>query len=236
MPNIVIGQFRDLLRNYYSKSVALQKEMNDESKHYSDEYRMQALKPYMEKKEVLHHNVIKRISDIYNDTRESLSIANFPDVQDLTSDRLLFADNTGIDLTPNEVQSYVQRYSNNPTMLRLIKSWVTKNHDGFNDYTDVKKSIILPSDQLDVYREFAQSAIDVVSDIYNGNSNVNDAVVNSYADETFGASLFAKVGDGFRLSDYKSKVVPDNARHSFDDVTLHEVTNAGVFPISNNED
>ena len=129
-------------------------------------------------------------------------------------------------------------------MLRLIKDWIakpdktTKEHP-FGKYASVK--IITPVDMVQAYKKFGEGALAVCDKIYgngiimqdldysNGsNPNAQSRTekkeypleIEYYGDENFARELFAVVGSGMGLSDYRTKRVPDIARHAFDNFKL----------------
>ena len=140
-------------------------------------------------------------------------------MEQLTADRFLFSDETHIDLTVEEVRAFAERYRDNPTMLRMIKDWTIKQDKGdgsINKYADI--TITLPSDMIDVYKTFADGALKLADRIYK--ENVSENEINAYADETFGRELYAVIGNGLKLNDFKSRNIPETAKHAFDGITL----------------
>ncbi len=174
-----------------------------------------------------------------------LASANFVNVESLTADRLLFDNNSSFDLSAEEVQSFVERYEGNYVMLRLIKDWVAKNNvptqeNPVGKYAGIR--IVLPADMVQVYKKFADSALSLVDKIYNNGIIMQENVYNgivyeakedkqskdgkseypyeieSFGDENFAHDLFAVIGNGMKLSDYKNNRIPETAKHVFDSV------------------
>ena len=223
MANIYIGSFRDLVRTYYDSAIKLQKEAEEAGKRYSEEYRKEALKPYEAKKEAQYNRVLSQIESIYNEVRGYLSVANFPDVNEITKDSELFTGNTGVNLTPNIVMGYAEKYKDNPTMSGIIANWLDSKH-GFDDYTEVRRQMSLPKDKVEVYRMFAQGAIDTINKVHDNPKAVSKAFIEAYADESFAPEPFAKVGTGIELGSYKNKIVPSVAKTEFDAYGLNTST------------
>lgn len=228
MTNLYVGMFRDVLKGYLAKAKAVANELKSNNEKFSPEYASKENEKSQAKAIQYYTDAKNSINSIFEDVRSYLAIANFPNVEDLTADRLLFAKDSNINLTAEEVKGFVERYTNNYTMLRVIKDWLHTNHEGMTEYTGVAITINMPSDVLAVYKKFADSALSLIDSIYNNADTFNELSLSAYADENFGASLFAVIGNGMGLSDYKSKRVPESAKHCFDNVMLALDNNAQI--------
>lgn len=220
MANIYVEQFKNIVKGYLTKARATQKQIADYKKQFSVAYAEKAIKKVEEKGKQDYLNAKNNIINIFEELRTNLAIANFPNVESLTADRIFFTADTAIRLTADDVTVYVERYNTNYTMLRLIKDWIEKNKgEGINDFSSIR--IVLPTEQLNVYQQFAQSALSLVDTIYNaGVDTINTLSVDSYADEKFGKQLYDIIGNGKELSEYRTKQVPNSIKHSFDNITL----------------
>ena len=220
MANIYVEQFKNIVKDYLTKAKATQKQIADYKKQFSVAYAEKAIKKVEEKGKQDYLNAKNSIINIFEELRTNLAIANFPNVESLTDDRILFANDTAIKLTANEVMAYVEYYKDNYTMLRLIKDWLEQNKgEGVNDFSSIR--IVLPTEQLNVYQQFAQSALSLVDTIYKaGVDTINTLSVDSYADEKFGKQLYDIIGNGKELSEYRTKQMPNSIKHSFDNITL----------------
>lgn len=221
MANIYIGQMKDTIKHYLKNAQAIKQELETNESMYGGEYLDTKNKEVQEKAEKFYINAKKTINDIFEQTRNLLAIANFPNVEELTADRLLFCEETKIDLTASEVKAFVERYAGNFTMLRLIKSWIKRNHPGMTEYVTAEKSINMPIDHLGVYKKFAVSALSHIDSIRQKTDNFSDLMLNAYADENTCANLFAIIGDGMDLGNFSTRKVPESAKHCFDNITLN---------------
>lgn len=234
MSNIYIGSFKDILKNYYAKQKKLNEEIESNNQRFAPEYADKYNAEVKAKQAQAYSDARQSITDVFEQVKGYLANANFLNVESLTADRLIFADNSGFDLTPEDVKGYVERYQGNFTMLRLIRDWITKHNtpeEGhmFGKYEDIK--IVLPADQVDVYRQFADSALHICDKIFtNGNVMRDPLEIEYYADPRMAGELLATVGSGMGLSDYKTHRVPESVKHSFDGVRLATQTgNGNVF-------
>lgn len=247
--NIYVSQFKDVLKGFYKKQAELNKQISANNEKYTKEYADEANSKLKEEQAQAYARAKANIVDIFNTVRGYLAIANFVNVEQLTADRLLFSADSSFDLSVDEVQSYVERYANNFTMLRLIKDWTEKQNSEHTDDNGVGKYasiyIIMPKDILDTYKVFAESALSVVDKVYSGSitqvaddngttatfdtytgKQMNTAKrdypleVEAYGDESFASELYVVVGDGMKLNEYKSSRVPETAKHAFDGVIL----------------
>ncbi len=244
MANIYVGSFKDVIKGYYKKQKAFNAKIADNNKRFSPEYAEQENKAVKEQQTQAYNEAQASINEVFTTVRGLLANANFINVESLTADRMFFADDSGFDLSAEEVQGFVERYKDNFTMLRLIKDWIAK-HDKTTKEHPVGKyasvNIIMPVDMVQAYKKFGEGALAVCDKIYgNGiimqdldysnGSNPNaqgrtekkeyPLEIEYYGDENFARELFAVVGSGMGLSDYRTKRVPDTAKHAFDDIKL----------------
>ncbi len=244
MANIYVGSFKDIIKGYYKKQKAFNAKIADNNKRFSPEYAEQENKTVKEQQTQAYNEAQASINEVFTTVRGLLANANFINVESLTADRMFFADDSGFDLSAEEVQGFVERYKDNFTMLRLIKDWIAK-HDKTTKEHPVGKyasvHIIMPVDMVQAYKKFGEGALAVCDKIYgNGiimqdldysnGSNPNaqgrtekkeyPLEIEYYGDENFARELFAVVGSGMGLSDYRTKRVPDTAKHAFDDIKL----------------
>ena len=222
MKNIYVGCFKDYLKIFYEKQKKLNAEIEQNNKIYGPEYAAKANSAVRAKQEQAYLEARQGIASTFEEVKGYLANCNFLNVENLTADRLLFSDNSGFDLTPEDIRYYVERYQNNPTMLRLIRDWITK-HNEDDKFSGIK--ISLPSDQLNTYKQFADSALGMCDKIYT--STMSSIEVDCWADERFAGDLYAVIGNGMSLSDYKNSRVPESAKHCFDDVKLATQTGNG---------
>lgn len=244
MSNIYVGSFKDIIKGYYKKQKAFNAKIADNNKRFSPEYAEKENKAVKEQQTQAYNEAQASINEVFTTVRGLLANANFINVESLTADRMFFADDSGFDLSAEEVQGFVERYKDNFTMLRLIKDWIAK-HDKTTKEHPVGKyasvQIVTPMDMVQAYKKFGEGALAVCDKIYgNGvimqdldysnGSNPNaqgrtekkeyPLEIEYYGDENFARELFAIVGSGMGLSDYRTKRVPDTAKHAFDDIKL----------------
>lgn len=218
MSNIFIGQIKDYLKNYYNRALGYQNQIDANNQKYSAEFAEEANAAVIENAKSAYEKAKQNINSVFEDVRSCLAYANFPNVESLTADRMLFSNDCSIQLTPNEVRSYIERYRSNPTMLRMIHDWIEAQHDSDMDYTSIR--INLPADQLKTYKMFADSALSLIDSIYTDPNNFTKVQIDAFADENFASELYSVIGSGMSLVNYKNSRIPESASHCFDNVTL----------------
>ena len=66
--------------------------------------------------------------------------------------------------------------------------------------------------------QFADSALALCGKIFSDGSSQLE--IDSYADPTFAADLYAKIGSGMNLADFRTARVPEQAKHLLDDFKI----------------
>ena len=151
MGNIYVGQFRDILKGYYRKQKEYNAKIVENNKRFSPEYAEKENKQIREQQTQSYNEAKASIDDVFSTVRTLLANANFLNVESLTADRLFFETNSGFDLSADEVRSYVERYSDNFTMLRLIKDWIAKHDTHTKEYPAGKYADIKITMPIDVF-------------------------------------------------------------------------------------
>ena len=220
MANIYVGQLKDLLRNFYNRTQSKRKEIEANNAKYSADYVVNANSEVMQRLALDYENTLNSINNIFTNIRTLLAKGNFPNVEGLTADRLFFDKMSPIRLTRSDVEAFAERYEGNFSMSRLVSDWIDfkKPHkaDEPNPYAGIK--INTPRDYLDVYQKFFNSGASLATRIYS--NDVSKIELDNFADESFAQDLFAIIGDGRGLDNYKTARVPESAAHCFDDVNL----------------
>ena len=82
----------------------------------------------------------------------------------------------------------------------------------------MKSCISTPEEKAKIYKQFADSALSLCGKIFSDGSSQLE--IDSYADPTFAADLYAKIGSGMSLADYKNARIPESAKHLLDDFKI----------------
>lgn len=216
MSNIYLNQFKDVLEAHYTKQKISNKKIGENIKKYSPEYAEKENKVVRAEQKMDFEEAIALITKTYKTVRGLLACASFVNVEDLTADRLIFE--SGIDLSPQDVRAYLERYADNFTMKRLIASWIKKQPKP-EQYDMINFS--LPSDQLKVYKQFGEKAIYVSKKIFMNKEIMIDPIeIRSFDDSIMNADKLAIIGTGAELAGYDKKRIPDAQRHIFDAIEL----------------
>ena len=218
MTNIFIENYKEFLKKFYTKMTEYHAERERISAQYSADYAKSALADLDRKANRELKETEKKIRKMHNEICEMLSVSSIPTVESLTADRLFFDGSAKIELTPEIVKVFVERYSENPTMLALIKTWLDTRHKNDTNYISVKSCICTPREKAETYKKFAASALSLCGKIFSDGSSHLE--IDSYADPTFAADLYAKIGSGMNLADFKNGRVPESAKHLLDDYKI----------------
>ena len=218
MINIYVSNFKDFLKNFYTKMTEYHAERERISEQYAPEFAKSALADLDRKANHDLKETKKKILEMHGSICEMLSVSSIPTVESLTADRLFFDGSAKIELTPEIIKVFVERYSENPTMLALIKTWLDTRHKNDTNYISVKSCISTPEEKAKIYKQFADSALALCGKIFSDGSSQLE--IDSFADEHFAAALYAKIGSGMNLADYKNARVPEQAKHLLDDFKI----------------
>lgn len=226
MANIYVGQMKDAVKSYYKRQQNFNAQIEENNKRYSPDYATKENAKIKDEQDKAYKEAEKNVNDVFLTVRGLLANANFVNVESLTADRMLFSNDSGFNLSVAEVQAFVERYSKNYTMLRLIADWIARNDIPTQDHPVGKYAsveIVLPVDILHAYKAFAEGALTLIDKIYNNDVVAIDGTaseIDSFGNELFASELFSIVGNGMELSDYKSMRVPETAKHAFDSVFI----------------
>ena len=218
MTNIYVSNYKDFLKNLFSKMTEYHTERERISAQYSADYAKSALADLDRKANHDFKETETKIRKMHNEICEMLSISSIPTVESLTADRLFFDGSAKVELSPEIVAVFIERYSENPTMLSLIRTWIDTRHKNDTNYISVKSCISSPEEKARTYKQFADSALALCGKIFSDGSSQLE--IDSFADEHFAADFFAKIGSGMSLADYKNARVPESAKHLLDDFKI----------------
>ena len=216
--NIYISNYKEFLKIFFSKMTELHAERERISAQYSADYAKSALADLDRKANRELKETKKKIREMHGSICEMLSVSSIPTVESLTADRLFFDGSAKVELTPEIVAVFIERYNENPTMLSLIRTWIDTRHKNDTNYISVKSCISTPEEKAKIYKRFADSALSLCGKIFSDGSSQLE--IDSYADENFAADLYAKIGSGMSLADFKTARVPESAKHLLDDYKI----------------
>lgn len=220
--NVYVSRMKNALSEYYNKEVQFANQIDDIYERFSADYAENEAARVRAQSEECCQFYKNKIVQIFEEVREALAIASFPDPGWLTADRTVFDLNAPFVLSPAEVAVYVDKYTRheNYSMLRMISDWIAqKNTSGeMNPYRDIQ--IYLPYDHLMIYKKFADSALSQIETIRQSVKSVNPDAVSYYADEVFASEWYSIIGNGQGLKSYLDKHVEGAVKHVFDNVTL----------------
>ena len=218
MNNIFVENYKEFLKKFYTKMTEYHAERERISEQYAPEFAKSALADLDRKANRELKETETKIRKMHNEICEMLSVSSIPTVESLTADRLFFDGSAKIELTPEIVKIFVERYAENPTMLALIKTWLDTRHKNDTNFISVKSCISTPAEKARIYKQFADSALSLCGRIFSGDTS--ELEIDSYADPIFAADLYAKIGSGMNLADFRTARVPESAKHLLDDFKI----------------
>lgn len=223
MANIYVNKYKETIVNYHKKLKSVNDKMKAELQRYSAEYAEKVSAEYEQQKQQIRNEAVQSVTRQHDSIIDSLAVSSFPNVEQLTADRMIF-ENLMIDLSVPEVKSFIERYNKNPLMLRIIQNWLKVRHNADSwksEYKSAYDSIVTPQDKAEAYKVFAVGAINLINQIYD-NPDISTMLIDSYGDENVGADLYRKIGDGMEISLYTNKKVSDSVRDSFSSYHVSE--------------
>lgn len=218
MNNIFVENYKEFLKKFYTKMTEYHAERERISEQYSAEYAKSAVAEIDRKANRELKEIETKIREMHGSICEMLSVSSIPTVESLTADRLFFDGSAKIELTPEIVKVFIERYNENPTMLSLIKTWLDTRHKNDSNFVSVKSCISTPEEKAKIYKQFADSALSLCGKIFSDGSSQLE--IDSFADEHFAADLYAKIGSGMNLADFRTARVPEHAKHLLDDFKI----------------
>ncbi len=218
MINIYVSNFKDFLKNFYTTMTEYHSEGERINAQYTPEHAKSLLADLDRRANHKLKETEKKIRETHNQICELLSISSVPTVESLTADRVFFDGSARVELSPEIVAVFIERYAENQTMLSLISKWLDTKHKNDSNFVSVKSCICTPREKARIYKQFADSALSLCGKIFSDGSSQLE--IDSFADEHFAADLFAKIGSGMSLADFKTARVPESAKHLLDDYKI----------------
>lgn len=218
MSNMYVSKMKKVLENFLQQQREANAEIFSNNSYWAPEYAATENEKVRAKQEQHYIEAQNAIGEIFSHVRQYLANANFPDVERLTDDRLIFE--SGLSLSPNEIRGFVERYRANFTMLRLIRDYIARQPQTLELATI---DISLPSEQLEVYKWFAEEALKILYKIHTNSLVVQQPIeIELFDSEALPSiqSKLAQIGDGHGLYEYSFVKVPESAKHQFDNVLL----------------
>ena len=218
MTNMYVNQMKKVMEKYLEQQKAGNEQIVRNRDYYMPEIAQEKNDAIRAKQAEQYVAAQNEIGNIFANVRRYLANANFPNVGYLTADRLLFE--SGMSLSPAEVEGFVEKYKVNFTMLRLVSDYIKKQPESLAwNCIDIH----LPAELLEVYKWFAEEALKVLYKISVNGLILQDPIeINLFDSDTL-TTVHDKleiIGDGHGLSDYGSADVPESAKHQFDTVLL----------------
>lgn len=219
--NRIIEKNQGIVKGFYRTAVNIANEKAENNRKYKSDIADTENKKLEAEKESLYNKSREQIISNFNEIKELCSIAGFPTAENITSDSIFFSDKSPIELTAEEVKAYRDKYTDNYTMLRIIKNWLEEKHTGLNDYTDIKHTIHLPLEQLREYAENASTGLGLLATINRNPESISSAVIDTYCGELNKCTTDI-IGNGDTLYSKNKTSLPEKTKHLYDFIVLQE--------------
>ena len=220
MPNMYVNQMKRVMEKYLEQQRAGNAQIVRNRDYYMPEIAEEKNNTIRAKQAEQYTAAQNEIENIFSNVRRYLANANFPNVGYLTADRFLFE--SGISLSPAEIEGFVERYKMNFTMLRLLRDYIQRQPQSLT-LNRVLDEIHLPDEQLQVYKWFCEESLKILHKISVNGLILQDPIEIDLFDSEALSTVQEKldvIKDGQGLSDYGSADVPESAKHQFDSILL----------------
>ncbi len=215
MKNYYINRLKNVSTNFFNETSALRREQERNKAMYSEkiaEEKNQLIEQEISEK---HKASRKVVYDTFDRVRRGLGRESFPKIEELAPERLFLSADSPLKLSENEVRSMILYYQNNPTMSRLLFDFATKN------YPYLTAEIVLPSDKLQVYKEFCEGSLSLLEKTICGKAD--STLIEGFADEDFCGDLLEKIGTGGDIdTNLENSSIPQNTETTFENVLINE--------------
>lgn len=227
MNNFFINRMKEVIDKFRNGMNNIDKNIIANNERYSKVVADKENAILEEEKKNLIQNAKVDIVNIFNTIKIDLGKASFPNVEELTADRMFFNENTPIELTTEQAKIFISKYKNNYTMLSVISSYIERNHNDFDEWITVKEMIPTPNKQVEEYYKISKSALSLIDTIIT-NPRASQIVIDSFCDYD-NANFWHIIGDGMNLLDYGKSNVPVEAEHIFDKYNLNSEIDVANF-------
>lgn len=215
MKNEFVEKMKTVLSSYHQLMKVRNAEIEANNEKYSPQHAEQLNAEVRKKKQQDYEDAKNEIQKIFEEVRTLIACSAEwnTDSEDFKTVRELMS--SGIDFTEQEINSLLQKYQNDFTIVRMIGDTVKKNNPPLYDKLEIRT----PLSAVEAYRQFGQSALYIAEKI-NQNHWSADLSLQNFDDPTINARLYETIGSGDSLKKFDYTNIPISAMHDFDNITL----------------
>lgn len=226
--NIYVNRIKNDIRGFADKTAKAQAQAEQNAQRFLPETATKENEALWAELNKEYVRLKTEIIDTFTEIKTALSLASAPTAEAVSGERIFFNGEFPITVTPQEFVIFSDMHPSNFLWQRFLLDQITKadadKESGMTSYTDVRRMIEnrLPENIVHAYVKIFEGALSMLDTAMQG--KVNDAVFDAWMNEEsgFSAELFAAIGDGQDIAQYKHRSLPESAKHQFDSVVLHE--------------
>ena len=211
MTNIYIENAKNIMRDFFLTEKSRIEQIKTNNGYYSDELAKSKNAELNNLSENDYLDRINTINNIFKDVKRKIALVAFPNADDITEDERLF--NGTFPLTQKEIETFIDKYSTNQTMLRIIKKYIDDNYIENPTLHAFYTNRIPSTDKLlDSYKRIFQSIINTMGAIHRNPTGAPENVIDTFTPD------LSIIGNGEYLYNYIPKT--ETYDTTYDDIVL----------------
>ena len=210
MTNFYVEQAKNTMRDFLVKEKTRAEEIKRNDGYYSVEMARSKNAEIINQSENDYLTTINAINDIFKIVKRKVALTSFPNSSDITEDIKLF--NGTFPLSQKEIEIFIDKYSTNETMLRIISKYIDDNYsDNPTTLAILKAKIPSATNILDTYKRIFQNIINMIGAIHSNPSGSTENAIDNFTPD------LSVIGNGEFLKNYISNtdIVPDTYNDIF---------------------
>ena len=204
MTNFYVEQAKNTKRDFIIKEKTRAEEIKRNDGYYSVEMARTKNAEIVNQSENDYLTTINIINDIFKNVKQKVALTSFPNSVDITEDIKLF--NGAFPLSQKEIEIFIDKYSTNETMLRIISKYLDDTYgDNPTALAIMKAKIPSATNILETYKRIFQNIINMIGAIHNNPSGSTENAIDNFIPD------LSIIGNGEFLKNYISNtdIIPD---------------------------
>ena len=204
MTNFYVEQAKNTMRDFIIKEKTRAEEIKRNDGYYSVEMARTKNAEIVNQSENDYLTTINIINDIFKNVKQKVALTSFPNSVDITEDIKLF--NGAFPLSQKEIEIFIDKYSTNETMLRIISKYLDDTYgDNPTALAIMKAKIPSATNILETYKRIFQNIINMIGAIHNNPSGSTENAIDNFIPD------LSIIGNGEFLKNYISNtdIIPD---------------------------
>lgn len=211
MTNVFIEKTKITMKDFLAREKARADEIKRNNGYYSTEMAKSKNDEIVNQAENDYMSIIQEINNVFKDVKRKITLTSMPNSNDITADIKLF--DGAFPLSQKEIEFFIDKYSNNETMLRIIGKYVDEKYmDNPTMLAMLKSSIPSATNILETYKKIFQTALNMVGAMHNNPSGSTENAIDNFMPD------LSVIGDGKFLNDYIANT--DKVPDTYNDVYL----------------